>query len=127
MNELAKVLAVVSPIEMTSKLLGRRTSDGWTHDAWRVTLTHNDEALTVPYRQGVGFNVKPPELASVLESLLSDAAGADQPFADWAGDLGYDADSRKALATYHACGEVRRGLIRLFGQETFEKLLEVER
>jgi hypothetical protein len=34
--------------------------------------------------------------------MCSDATGADQPFEDWAADYGYDADSRKAEATYRA-------------------------
>lgn len=56
----------------------------------------------------------PPTAASVLYCLLSDAAAIDQSFDDWAGDFGYDTDSRKALATYEACCDTGRELRRIF-------------
>lgn len=52
-------------------------------------------------------NVRPvaPTAAAVLYCLLSDMEAADQSFTDWANELGYDTDSRKALAIYEACCE----------------------
>lgn len=51
-----------------------------------------------------------PTAASVLYSLLLDATAIDQSFDDWAGDLGMDTDSIKALTTYQACCETGRKL-----------------
>jgi hypothetical protein len=45
-----------------------------------------------------------PELADVLHSLALDSSVLDYPtFESWAGDSGYDTDSRKGEATYRAC------------------------
>ena len=44
-----------------------------------------------------------PTRNEVLANLVMDCQIADQLFADFCGDLGYDTDSRKALATYEAC------------------------
>ena len=46
-----------------------------------------------------------PQLADVLYSLVSDSQCANDTFADFCADLGYDTDSRKALETYLACQE----------------------
>ena len=47
--------------------------------------------------------IKPNEF-DVISCLLLDASVLDHPsFEDWASDYGYDPDSRKALAMYHAC------------------------
>lgn len=61
-------------------------------------------------------NLRPvtPAAASVLYSLLSDASGADGNFLDWCDDLGYDSDSRKALAIYEACCVIRADLQKVF-------------
>ena len=84
-----------------------------------------------PYRKGtVAFvewtkrNVKPvpPAAAAVLYCLLSDAGAADQSFADWAGDFGYDTDSCKALATYEACCTTGRALREVFTRPQREEL-----
>ena len=55
-----------------------------------------------------------PNAASVLYCLLSDAEALDQSFSDWAGNFGYDTDSRKALATYETCCDAGREMRRLF-------------
>jgi hypothetical protein len=66
--------------------------------------------------------------ADVVSSLAIDAVGAEQTFEDWCGDLGWDTDSRKALATYLACQEERKQLLKLLGGNmvVFEKVLSAE-
>jgi hypothetical protein len=63
----------------------------------------------------------------VLEALLSDAsvAGYDQ-FEEWAADLGYDPDSRKAEKVYQACVEQTAQLRQLLGDD-FETFVEAKR
>lgn len=53
-----------------------------------------------------------PELDSVVHSLLMDGEAFfnAQSFEDWAGDFGYDSDSRKAEAIYRACDSIGRKL-----------------
>lgn len=48
--------------------------------------------------------------SDILMSLHMDAMGSDQPFEDWAVDLGYDGDSIKAKAIWEACNDIRRAL-----------------
>lgn len=60
-------------------------------------------SITVSFFQGVAHEGE-PTAADVLSSLLLDAAVEDySSFEDWAADLGYDPDSRKAARTYRGC------------------------
>lgn len=63
-----------------------------------------------------------PDPLDVLGCLFSDASATDSTFEDWCGDLGYDTDSRKALATYEACRQTGLDLLRVLGAEHFEQL-----
>lgn len=66
-----------------------------------------------------------PEAAGVLYCLASDAGGVQNSrgFEDWAADLGYDADSRKAEAIYRACCDMALALQRWLGLEKYAQLL----
>lgn len=67
-----------------------------------------------------------PKLEDVLHSLLSDGSAYfdAQRFEDWAADLGYDPDSRKAEATWRACDETGRALARAFTPDELAGLRE---
>lgn len=56
-----------------------------------------------------------PELDDVLQCLLSDASMVrhGQTFEEWAGDFGYDTDSRKAEKCFNNCRDEWTGLIRI--------------
>ena len=72
----------------------------------------------------------PPDCASVLDCLASDAASYDQSrdFDEWASDFGYDTDSRKAEKTYRVCGEQSKELRHFLGDAEYRALLgDVER
>jgi hypothetical protein len=66
-----------------------------------------------------------PELRDVLHSLLMDTSDLDGSFESWAGGVGYDTDSRKAEALYHACLKLERELRALFSVAELERLREV--
>lgn len=72
-------------------------------------IAHETETGTA-YRAGsVVFRGKPilPDACDVMYSLLADGDAIESPtFEAWASDYGYDADSRKAEATYRACLEI---------------------
>lgn len=55
----------------------------------------------------------PLELGDILQSLHCDISGVDQPFNDWASDLGMDSDSRRALRMFEACRETRASFLSL--------------
>lgn len=66
-----------------------------------------------------------PELADVLHSLASDSDVLDcGSFEEWAGNLGYDTDSRKAEAIYRACLEIALKLRNALGEDGLAKLRE---
>jgi len=71
-----------------------------------------------------------PKLEDILDSLAMDVAGVidHQSFEDWAGDYGYDPDSRKAEKVYRACQKLCSDLVGLLGKDTVEALVyETER
>jgi hypothetical protein len=68
----------------------------------------------------------PPDVASVLDSLRSDAECYEnaRSFEDFANDFGYDPDSRKAEAIFNACAKISKDLRNLLGGwELFNDLL----
>ena len=68
----------------------------------------------------------PIGLDRILESLHCDMSGVDQPFEDWAGDLGMDSDSRKALRIYEDCQAVRAAFVSSLSRADFESFLACE-
>jgi len=70
---------------------------------YTVVLHFKNRTLTTPFFTGRGWK-EDPTAADVLSSLISDAQSIEgaPTFEDWAGDLGYDVDSRKAEQTYKA-------------------------
>src|SRR5262249_9503800 len=57
-----------------------------------------------PSLRTMGRSLPKPLLRDVLYCLVSDADALDYPeFEEWAGNLGYDPDSRKGEAAYRAC------------------------
>ncbi len=108
----------------------RRDPDGWEHHLYTVTLRYQGRKMTTEFRTGIGWTEE-PTASDVLESLLSDAAGIDiladgGSFEDWAGDYGYDSDSRKAEEIYHAVVKQTKKLHTLLGSDYPEGTEETE-
>lgn len=91
---------------------GKDKKDGWDcyHYGIKLTNTKTLKEYTTDFYNGVGHvfqhNNSPaaPLPFSVLSSIyIEDTRGAD--FEEWCSDLGYDTDSRKALAAYLQCQE----------------------
>lgn len=69
-----------------------------------------------------------PDAADVLHSLLLDGSAIDAGgFEDWAGDYGYDEDSRKAEKMYRECVDTGLKLRNTFGDGLLEELQEAAR
>lgn len=62
------------------------------------------------------------DAAEFLNCLVSDASDTDEPFEQWAADLGYDPDSRKAEKVYQACRDIAGELRQFLGAAELEKL-----
>lgn len=127
-------------VKFSARLLGETKRDDWKCDEWRVRFIAGRIDTETAYYTGTGHRKivrgysammmhgstmvrgqwqaegKPqaPSAASVLHSLISDARALDQSFFDWCDDFGYDADSRKALATYEACCESGQRIRKIF-------------
>lgn len=65
-----------------------------------------------------------PHPADLLHSLILDSSAAEQSFASWCDEFGYDTDSRKALATYEACQQEADKLRGFFARETLGSLTD---
>lgn len=79
-------------------------------------------------RAGQGRNPILPDPLHVISSLLSDADVIDcTSFEDWAGNLGYDTDSRKAEAMYRTCLEIALKLRNGIGEVGLAELAEAFR
>lgn len=90
---------------------------------------------TQPGVSSFGNKIKPsdyrPDLKYLLDCLASDAASVENArnFEEWAGELGYEFDSRSVKHTFRICEQQTRDLRHLLGsRQIFETLLwEVER
>lgn len=93
----------------------------------RTTLEENDAIIWECENGRHSFTKRPlkPDLRDVLYSLASDASVLDcSGFEDWASDLGYDTDSRKAEAIYRACLEIALKLRNTLGEDGLARLRE---
>lgn len=64
-----------------------------------------------------------PDAASVVHCLIMDADVLDyRNFEEWAGEVGFDPDSRKAEATYKACMEIALSLRNGLGDADYSAL-----
>jgi hypothetical protein len=138
-------------------LLGKRTRDGWEHDAWYVTfsrLSGAGHSEDFNYCTGLGLRkpapmpkhvraMRPysterrnweranpgtpvaPRAADVLHSLILDSSAVGQSFESWCDEFGYDADSRKAEATYRECQKNADKLARVLDRRAREELAEL--
>ena len=70
-----------------------------------------------------------PDLASVLDCLASDASSVEyvRDFEDWAGELGYDSDSRKAEEIFNMTERQSKELRYVLGSPAYEELMQLER
>lgn len=72
--------------------------------------------------------VKPilPDIVDVIHSLLLDSQAIDyQDIEQWAGDMGYDNDSRNAETIYKQCVKIGLAMRACLGDELIDKLREL--
>lgn len=109
-----------------------RDGDGWEHFAYVVQLETDDHDMSVPWMQGLGITENPAnQAAEIVDSLISDVWGYQQAgsFEEWAGEYGYDTDSRKAEKIYNDIAALEAPFVALVGgQDRFEHVAtEVDR
>jgi hypothetical protein len=109
----------------TAKPGPENTEWGSPNNGWKVTLKNaRGNSYTVPFYKGIGLPNTPPTAAEVLECLIDDANGYRnaRSFEEWAGEYGYDTDSRAAYRTFEACRRVSERLDKFLTPEEFEAL-----
>ncbi len=100
--------------------------DEWQKNAngYRCTLRYKGRRYTFDFWQGQA-HTEDPTVVGVLECLLSDAS-AEEDFAAFCHEFGYDEDSRKAERIHKGCLKARENMRRLLGDD-FETFLYSER
>ena len=107
--------------------------DNWQHHAYTLKLHGVDgETMETPWMQGAAITKSPTDtVAEVVDSLISDVWSYEdaRSFEDWAGEFGYDTDSRKAEKSYNEIGAMAPDVIRVMGgPENFEHVAtEIDR
>lgn len=98
--------------------------DDWDHLSWSITLAFQGRTMETKFHTGLGI-VGEPTIGDLLSSLALDASSVidGQSFEEWAGDFGYDTDSRKAERTYRACKAQAEKLEGLLGEDFLHVLV----
>lgn len=99
--------------------------DSSAMDHWKCKIYCGSQSMTVYFSKGYAHKGAEPTLEEVLDCLASDAAGYEnaRSFEDWAGDYGYDTDSRKAERTFKTIEKQAASLKRVLGEELYKALL----
>jgi len=98
---------------------------------WQKTATNYEVKLTFEGRRmtvqwWAGSLAGEPTLFDVLYSLCSDSFGVDESFEDWAGDYGYDEDSREAERIYKAVKRQAERFQNLVGEDAYDFLVSMD-
>ena len=102
-----------------------------TVDQWVITLLDEDGTPHIfdyftglRCRQGLK-SPKPPKVADVLYSLLTDASAEQRNFYEWCSDYGYSTDSISALNAYRANLDTAHALHKCFSDELLAELRDL--
>ena len=99
-------------------------ADSQNMNHFKVTLRFSGRQMTLYFSQGYGISGE-PTAADVLNCLASDSSSVEnaRSFEDWASDLGYDTDSRKAEKIFKVCEKQAERLKKFLGEELYKILL----
>ena len=119
--------AVSNHITLTAERTSENPNmdDSRNMDHWKVTLRCGRRQMTLVFSMGYGHGGKSPEVEDVLSCLSSDSASIEnaRSFEEWADELGYDTDSRKAEKTYNVCKRQAEKLLKLLGNTLYQQLV----
>ena len=103
----------MNTLNITIKYAGAsQWDDGTPRKDWRITLLADGKTEEFVYHTGMGHKGAPAP-TDVVACLADDARFGGELFADFCDNLGFDADSRRALDTYLACQRIAIQLRRL--------------
>ena len=107
------------------------SSNRTTVDQWIITVSGKDGCHHIfDYFTGLGRrqglkSPKPPKVADVMYSLLTDASAEQRNFHEWCSDYGYSLDSINALNVYRACLDTAAALRKCFSNELLAELQDL--
>jgi hypothetical protein len=92
---------------------------------YKCRITQGRRGFTLYFSQG-STHTSPPTLGDVLRCVCDDAAGYENAgsFEDWAGEYGYEVDSRSAEKIYRAVKRQAEQLKRVLGQDNYDYLVQ---
>lgn len=99
----------------------------WSADAthWKVIIKRAKNEFAIFYSMGSAHTGAPDDM-DVFNCLLTDTSDIDGvEFEDWASDLGYDPDSRKAERAFKACQGTMMNLRAMFSESELSDLREL--
>ena len=103
---------------------------GWQDAKLGGTVPQRFGGFTAFQKEAIdhGSEPTPPEVGEVLYCLAADSQGIEnsRSFEEWAGEYGYDTDSRSAEATYRTCQGLAANLAAFLGESAFAELLTLE-
>lgn len=132
---------------------GEIDRDGWKCDHWKIDFVRTNPAnaehvlkrWSVDYYTGIGHRVdhqwsdacngyiayaQPPAIEDVLDHIASQAIEFHYDpaltFESWADSYGYDRDSRKAEAIYHACKREAEGFFSFIGLDARDDIETIQ-
>ena len=118
-------------ITMTAKRVDQNPNMGdATMDHWQCVFRKGRQSFKTFYSMGSAHRGKEPKAAEVLNCLASDAASVVNTggFEEWARDLGFDPDSRKAEKIFNTIEKQATKLAKFLGDDAYQDLIcEVER
>lgn len=99
-------------------------ADAKNMNHFKVTLRRPGKQMTLYFSQGYGISGE-PTAADVLNCLASDSSIVEnaRSFEDWASDLGYEPDSRKAEKIFKTCEKQAERFKKFLGDELYKTLL----
>lgn len=101
--------------------------DDWQQksNGWHCTLRYQGRQYSFDFWQGQAITGE-PEVAGVLECLLSDSQAGELDFPEFCLEFGYDEDGRKAESIWKACQKTNAAMKRLLNDD-YEDFLYAER
>ena len=97
----------VISLEVTDGPTRGTDSEGWEHTAYTLRLSYAQDfgentcrhTIDVPWRQGLAFT-DGPDLSDVIGNLAGTLRDRDATWEDFAGDYGFNEDSRRDYAIW---------------------------
>ena len=124
MTEFLKKHGITMTAARTNSNPNFDAKDMWAHSSthWFCLFSMGDSGFQTFFSQDSGHRGKAPLARDVMNCLISDSSSVQgRSFEDWASDMGYDTDSRKAERTYDIIVRQSKNLKLFLGKETLSE------